>query len=99
MVDRVYIKELPRSREALQELKVEFSKLDSPKTDWVKLRIDPLLSYVSSLERVLYSKEFSSELSHLRKGVTLFHSDLVYLRENIRGLRLILESEERSPKR
>lgn len=96
MVDRVYKEDLPRLRTALEELRENFSDLDSSKTDWVKLRIDPLLKHLDSLEQLLHSGEFSREFSHLRKGVLLFHSDMVYLRENVKGLKKLLQSEKKS---
>ncbi len=95
MVDRVYKADLPRLRKALEELRQEFAHLESPRTDWTKLRIEPLLRHVDSLERSLQSEEFSSEASRLRKGVAMFHSDLVYLRENVKALEKILQSEKR----
>lgn len=98
MVDSVYKSDLPRHRKALEKLKEEFSKLDSGKTDWTRLRIEPLLKHLDSLEQVLHSEEFSKEFSRLRKGVTLFHSDLVYLRENIKGLEELLQSEKKLSK-
>ena len=94
MVDRVYKQDLPALRNALQKLRVDFSNLGS-KTDWAKLRIDPLLKHLESLEQSLQSKEFSRESSRLTKGVELFHSDLVYFRTNLKGLKKILESEKR----
>lgn len=94
MVDRVYKRKLPALRNNLQELKAEFSNLDS-KTDWIKLRIDPLLKHVDALEQSLSSEEFSEESSRLTRGVALFHSDLVYFRTNVEGLKKILESEKR----
>ena len=97
MVDRMYKADLPRLRKTLEKLRENFSNLDS-KTDWTKLRIEPLLKHLDSLEQLLRSKEFSRELSRLRKGVGLFHSDLVYLRENIKGLEKLLESERKSIK-
>jgi hypothetical protein len=99
MVDRVYKEDLPRLRKALEELREGFSDLGSSKTDWVKLRIDPLLKHLDSLEQLLQSREFSPESSRLRKGVVLFHSDLVYLRENVKGLEKLLQSEKKSVKR
>ena len=98
MVDRVYKADLPRLRKALEELRGEFSSIES-RTDWVKLRIDPLLKHLDSLERSLASEEFSGEASRLRNGVRLFHSDLVYLRENVKGLEKLLESEKESSKK
>ena len=94
MVDRVYIEDLPRLRKALEELREEFSNIGPSRTDWVKLRIDPLLKHLESLEQLLHSKEFSREFSRLRKGVVMFHSDLVYLRENVKGLNAVLQSEK-----
>jgi len=98
MVDRVYKEDLSRLRKALEELRVNFSNIDSSKTDWAKLRIDPLLKHLDSLEQLLHSAEFSREFSHLRKGVALFHSDLVYLRENVKELKKLLQSEKKSSK-
>jgi molecular chaperone GrpE (heat shock protein) len=98
MVDKVYKEDLPRLRRALEEVRAGFSKIDSPKTDWAKLRIEPLLKHLDSLEQVLRSKEFSQETSHLRTGVAMFHSDLVYLRDNVKALRKELRSEEKGPK-
>jgi len=95
----VYKEDLPRLRRALEDLRGDFSSLDSSKTDWTRLRIDPLLRHVDSLEQLLHSNEFSRESSHLRKGVSLFHSDLVYLRENVKGLRRLLQSEKKSSRK
>lgn len=97
MVDRVYKSALPAMRKDLAHLREEFSNLSgySARTDWIRLRIDPLLKHVESLEQLMISSEFSREFSRLRKGVVLFHSDLVYLRENIRGLQKLLESERK----
>lgn len=96
MVDRAYKEDLPILRKALEELRENFSSLESSKTDWTKLRIDPLLKHLDSLEQLLHSGEFSREFSHLRKGVQLFHSDLVYLRENVKGLKKLLQFEKKS---
>jgi hypothetical protein len=98
MVDTAYKEGLPRLRKALEKLRENSSKLDSSKTDWTRLRIEPLLKHLDSLEKLLHSGEFSQEFSHLRKGVGLFHSDLVYLRENVKGLEKVLQSEKKSPK-
>ena len=94
MVDRVYKKDLPRLRNALEELREGFSNLDSSKTDWTKLRIEPLLKHLDSLEQLLHSKEFSGEFSRLTRGVAMFHSDLLYLRTNIKTLKKILQREK-----
>jgi predicted RNase H-like nuclease (RuvC/YqgF family) len=94
MVDKVYKKDLPALRNALEELRESFSNLSS-KTDWTKLRIEPLLKHLRSLEQLLESGEFSREFSRLTKGVELFHSDLVYFRTNVRGLEKVLQSEKK----
>ncbi len=99
MVDTVYKEDLPRLRKALEELRENFSNLDAPPTDWAKLRIDPLLKHLDSLEQLLHSGEFSREFSRLKKGVQLFHSDLVYFRENVNGLKKLLQSEKKSSKK
>lgn len=99
MVDRVYKAALPQMREDLEKLREGFSSLGPARTDWTKLRIEPLLSHVNALEKLLHSEEFSGEASRLRKGVAFFHSDLVYLRENVNGLRKLLESEKKSLKK
>jgi hypothetical protein len=92
MVDRVYKESLPALRESLEQLKGEFSKLGK-KTDWSRLRVEPVLDHVKRLEQLLGSEEFSGESARLGKGVRLFHSDLVYLRENVKGLKELLRSE------
>jgi len=98
MVDRVYKKQLPEFREALVKLREDFSKLRS-KTDWNGLRIEPLLRHLESLEHLLESEEYSQEFSRLTKGVRLFHSDLVYFRTNVKGLKKIVQAEKKSPGR
>ena len=95
MVDRVYKSGLPELRNALETLREEFSNLGS-KTDWTKLRVEPLLRHSESLVKLLESEEFSREASRLRKGVVLFHSDLVYFRTNVKGLKKILQSEKKA---
>ena len=84
MVDKVYKKNLPALRNALEELRENFSNLSS-RTDWIKLRIEPLLKHLRSLEQLLESEEFSREFSHLTKGVELFHSDLSILEQMLEG--------------
>ena len=96
MVDRVYKEELPRLRSTLEKLREDFSNLGSTKTDWTRLRIEPLLKHLEALEQLLHSREFSREFSRLTKGVELFHSDLVYFRINVKGLKKLLQSEEKS---
>ncbi len=93
MVDRVYKKQIPALRKALGKLKEDFSNLGS-KTDWAKLRIEPLLKHAESLEQLLGSAKFSREFARLRRGVGFFRSDLEYFRRNVRGLERILESEK-----
>lgn len=96
MVDKVYKEELPRLRNTLEKLREDFSELGSNRTNWTRLRIEPLIMHLESLEKVVHSQEFSQEFSRLRKGVEMFHSDLVYFRTNIRGLKKILESTKKS---
>jgi hypothetical protein len=93
MVDRVYRNGLPALRNALEKLREDFANLGS-KTDWTKVRIEPLLKHLKSLEELLGSGDFSRESSRLTKGVELFHSDLVYFRTNVKGLKKILQSEK-----
>lgn len=97
-MDRVYKEDIPSTRRVLEELKKEFSSVDST-TDWTKLRIEPLLDHVKSLERLLRSPKFERETARLRRGVVMFHSDLVYLRENVKALKEVLEVERRSHRR
>ena len=91
MVDRVYKAGIPAFRKTLEKLRTEFSKLHT-RTEWTKLRVEPLLRHVKALEQQLKSQGSS----RLTKGVRLFHSDLVYLRENVEGLKAILLSEQKS---
>jgi hypothetical protein len=95
MVDRVYREDLPRLRNTLEKLREDFSNLGPTKTDWARLRIDPLLKHLEALEELLHSREFSREFSRLTKGVELFHSDLVYFRINVKGLEKLLQSEKK----
>jgi chromosome segregation ATPase len=94
VVDRVYKANIPALRKALEKLKTEFSELKS-RTDWTKLRVEPLLRHAKELEQRLKSQGSS----RLTKGVRLFHSDLVYLRENVKGLKEVLQSEKKSLQR
>src|SRR5438105_174260 len=97
-MDRSYKEDIPSTRRALEELKKEFSSVAST-TNWTKLRIEPLLDHVKSLERLLRSPKFARETARLRRGVVMFHSDLVYLRENVKALKGILEVERKSHRR
>lgn len=94
-MDRSYKEDIPRLRQALKKLKNEFTAVDS-KTNWTNLRIEPLLAHVKWLERLLRSPKFARETARLRRGVVMFHADLVYLRENIKALKKVLESETKS---
>ena len=89
MVDRVYKESFRGFQADLRELRQGFARLD-PKTDWNRLRIGPLLKHVDSLDPIIQSKRFAKELSRLTRGVAMFHSDLVYLRQNIQELRRTL---------
>lgn len=93
-MDKAYKGDIPRHKKTLVDLKRAFSRIAST-TDWAKLRIDPLLKHVAALERRLLSPEFSRETARLRKGVAMFHADLVYLRANIKALKEILAAEQR----
>jgi hypothetical protein len=94
-MDRSYKEDIPKTKRALEELKKEFSGVAST-TDWIKLRIEPMLDHVKFLERLIRSPRFARETARLRRGVVMFHSDLVYLRENVKALKQILEVEKRS---
>jgi hypothetical protein len=94
-MDRSYKEDIPRAKRTLEELKKKFSGVASS-TDWTKLRIEPLLDHVKALERLLRSPKFARETERLRRGVVMFHSDLVYLRENVKTLKKILEVERSS---
>lgn len=94
LVDKAYKADIRRLKNTFIKLKEEFSSLDSG-TDWTRLRIEPLLRHAEALEHLLNSPDFSNEFSRLRKGVVMFHSDLVYLRENVKALEKMLESEKR----
>jgi hypothetical protein len=95
MVDRAYKGAIPTFRTTLEELKGEFSNVRS-KTDWNRLRVEPLLKHVASLEAILRSKRFAREISRLRRGMPMFHSDLVYLRENVKELQSTLRREKKA---
>src|SRR6516165_9719939 len=94
-MDRSYKEDIPRAKRALEELRNEFSSVAST-TDWKKLRIEPLLDHAKSLERVLRSPKFARETARLRRGVVMFHADLICLRENVKALKEILAVERRS---
>ena len=96
MVDRAYKNSLPRLRNDLEKLRNDFASLPSLNTNWTKLRIEPLLRHLDSLEQQLQSEEFAGESSRLTKGVEMFHSDLVYLRANVKGLEKVFQSEKKN---
>lgn len=93
MVDKVYKASLPVFRKRLEALTKEFSELTS-QTDWYKLRIEPLMDHLRSLEQLTSARRYSQEFSRLRRGVVMFHSDLVYFRTNIQALEKILHSRK-----
>ena len=90
MVDRVYQGSWSEFRRTLLNLKSDFSKFE-PSTDWVRLRIDPLLEHLKRLEALVRSWESYP----LRGAVPMLHSDLVYFRENLNGLKRVLVSEKK----
>ncbi len=94
MVDRVYKAAIPEFRRALEKLRQELSNLRTS-TDWVHLRVEPVLQHAARLERLLSSRKFSNEFSRLTQGVALFHSDLVYLRTNVAELRKLVQAEKK----
>jgi hypothetical protein len=94
-MDRVYQQGIPGVVKSLAELKAEFGSFH-PTTDWTRLRIEPLLEHARSLERLLRSREFAREAARLRGGVDMFHADLAYFGENIRGLKKVLASEKKA---
>lgn len=98
MVDRVYKGAIPSFRAALRDLKREFSEL-RPRTDWNRLRVEPLLKHVESLQAILESPRFSQEVSRLTRGTPMFHSDLAYLRENVKALQDVLRREKAASER
>jgi hypothetical protein len=89
VVDRVYKTNLPALRRALEKLRAEFSGMD-PKTDWSQLRVEPLLGHAKRLEQRLKAQG----TARLTMGVGMFHSDLVYLQENVKRLNAVLASEK-----
>jgi hypothetical protein len=94
-MDKVYKKDIPSLIATLEDLHERFMRCDS-KSNWRKLRIQPLLRHAKQLERVMQAPEFMHERERLTTGVAMFRSDLVYLRDNVRILRSILDSEEKT---
>jgi hypothetical protein len=97
-MDHVYKESIPRIIASLEKLKSEFAKVQST-TDWTHLRVEPLLRHARHLDELLKSKQFSGEVDRLRRGVGMFHADLVYFRESLQGLKKVLETEKRAAAR
>jgi len=97
-MDRVYKQGIPGVVKSLEDLKAEFKSFE-PTTDWIRLRIEPLLEHAKLLDRLLRSMKFARETARLRAGVGMFHADLVYFGENIRGLKKVLASERKASSR
>jgi hypothetical protein len=97
-MDRAYKQDIPSVIKRLERLRDAFATLDS-KTDWTSLRIEPLLEHAKSLDRLIHARQFARETTRLRRGVAMFHADLVYFRENIQGLKKVLESERKATPR
>ncbi len=95
MVDRVYKGAIPEFRIRLEAIRKDFASIPS-RTDWNRLRVEPLLQHVRSLEEVLRSKRHAVQVSRLTRGVSMFHSDLVYLRLNVKELERAFEREKRA---
>lgn len=93
MVDRVYKGAIPEFKARLVEMRKEFASVPS-KTDWNRLRVEPLLQHVTSLEAILRSKRHATQIARLTRGVSMFHSDLVYIQHNLRELEKTLEREK-----
>jgi len=95
LVDRVYKTDLVKLKNALEKLRDGFYGIDTD-IGWVRLRIEILLKHIEYLEQLLHSPEFSLETKRLRRGVGMFHSDLVYLRENVKELEKFLQAERKN---
>jgi hypothetical protein len=98
MVDRVYKGAIPEFLSKLEKIRKGFAAIPT-KTDWNRLRVVPLLKHAESLEAVLKSKRHAAQISRLTRGVSMFHSDLVYLQHNLRELERTLERERRAVRR
>jgi hypothetical protein len=97
-MDRAYKQDIPSVIKRLEGLRDAFAALDS-KTDWTRLRIEPLLEHAKSLDRLIHTRQFARETTRLRRGVAMFHADLVYFRGNLQGLKKVLESERKAAPR
>lgn len=94
MVDRVYKGAIPEFKSELEGIRREFAAIPT-KTDWNRLRVEPLLEHAKALDAVLRSRRHAVQISRLTRGVSMFHSDLVYLNHNLKELRKTLEQEKR----
>jgi hypothetical protein len=94
LVDRVYQGQIPALRSTLERLKRDFSNLN-PRSNWTRLRVDPLLAHARQLEKQLRTMGSA----RLTKGVSMFHSDLVYLRQNVSDLKRMLAAEQKAARR
>ena len=92
MVDRVYKCNLPALRKILERQRADLALL-RPKSDWLRQRVDHLLRHARSLETILQSGELSQRSYRLTRGVVFLHSDLVYLRTNVKGLEEVIRRE------
>jgi len=97
-MDRTYKQDIPSVIRRLEHIRDQFTAIES-KTDWIRLRIEPLLEHAKSLERLMNTRRFAREIARLRRGVEMFHADLVYFRENVQGLTKVLESEKKGAAR
>lgn len=97
-MDRVYKEDVPAAIEALEQLRAELTEL-TPRTDWIGLRIEPLLAHARALVRVMRSPRHARATTRLTRGVVMFRSDLIYLRDNVRALRAIVAAEKAAPAR
>jgi hypothetical protein len=86
-MDRSYKEDIPKAKKELEALKKQFQGVAST-TDWTKLRIDPLLEHVNSLERLLRSPSFARETARLRRAVALTRSQITNPRRLTSRLRL-----------
>jgi hypothetical protein len=81
-----YLFNLKRLKKELEEIKDDFSKFD-PLTDWTRAKVNPLLNHVGNLMESL--KWFPRSLDE-----KLLEDDVKYFEENIKGLRIVLKSEQ-----
>jgi hypothetical protein len=91
-MDRSYKEDIPALRKVLESLTEQCSDLNT-RTDWLNLRMVPLLQHARTLEKLMLSPQFKRETHRLTKGVAMFHSDLVYLRENVKALKAVVKAE------